>query len=76
VTQLEKSRYVSFALQTGRKNIMYKNASKFDHCNLTNVKLYLNSEFYNDPNLDFNKDKYAILYDMYTYFAKSYYGLS
>jgi len=37
----------------------------FDHCNLTNVKLYLNSEFYpyDDLNLNFNKRRAAILYD-------------
>ncbi|XP_024874032.1 uncharacterized protein LOC112456000 [Temnothorax curvispinosus] len=54
-TQLEKPRYVIFALQTGRKNIMSQNVSVFDACNLTNVKLYLNSEFYpyDDMNLDF-----------------------
>ncbi|XP_024868963.1 uncharacterized protein LOC112452793, partial [Temnothorax curvispinosus] len=54
-TQLEKPRYVIFALQTGRKNIMSQNVSVFDDCNLTNVKLYLNSEFYpyDDMNLDF-----------------------
>ncbi|XP_011858352.1 PREDICTED: uncharacterized protein LOC105555914 [Vollenhovia emeryi] len=56
-TQLEKPRYVIFALQTGRKNIMSEDASVFDDCNLTNVKLYLNSEFYpyDDLNLDFKK---------------------
>ncbi|XP_071642932.1 uncharacterized protein [Temnothorax longispinosus] len=55
-TQLEKPRYVIFALQTGRKNIMSQNVSVFDDCNLTNVKLYLNSEFYpyDDMNLDFD----------------------
>jgi len=39
----------------------------FDHCNLTNVKLYLNFEFYlyDDLNLDFNKRRVAILYDMF-----------
>ncbi|XP_011858239.1 PREDICTED: uncharacterized protein LOC105555809 [Vollenhovia emeryi] len=75
-TQLEKPRYVIFALQTGRKNIMSEDASVFDDCNLTNVKLYLNSEFYpyDDPNLDFKKNKYAILFDMYARFRKAYYG--
>jgi len=37
---------VIFALQTDRKNIMYKNASEVVHCNLINIKLYLNFEFY------------------------------
>ncbi|CAL1680804.1 unnamed protein product [Lasius platythorax] len=45
-TQLEKPRYVVFALQTGRKNVMFEDTSRFDDCKLTNVKLYLNSECY------------------------------
>ncbi|XP_043262524.1 uncharacterized protein LOC122403218 [Colletes gigas] len=75
-TQLEKPRYVIFALQTGRKNIMSQDASNFDACNLTNVKLYLNSDFYpyDDLNLDFDKNRYAILFDMYARFRKAYYG--
>jgi len=75
-TQLEKPRYVIFALQTGRKNIMSRDVSVFDDCNLTNVKLYLNSEFYpyDDLNIDFGKNRYAILFDMYARFRKAYYG--
>ncbi|RLU15429.1 hypothetical protein DMN91_012423 [Ooceraea biroi] len=65
-TQLEKPRYVIFALQTGRKNNITRSITRFDDCKLTNVKLYLNSEFYpyDDLNLDFNKKRYAILYDI------------
>ncbi|XP_026829831.1 uncharacterized protein LOC113563038 [Ooceraea biroi] len=75
-TQLEKPRYVIFALQTGRKNNITRAITRFDACKLTNVKLYLNSEFYpyDDLNLDFGKKRYAILYDMYVRFYKSYYG--
>ncbi|XP_071571329.1 uncharacterized protein [Temnothorax nylanderi] len=75
-TQLEKPRYVVFALQTGRKNVMSADTSRFDDCNLTNVKLYLNSEvyLYDDLNLDFDKHRWAILYDMYARFCKGYYG--
>ncbi|XP_071649915.1 uncharacterized protein [Temnothorax longispinosus] len=63
-TQLEKPRYVVFALQTGRKNVMSADTSRFDDCKLTNVKLYLNSEVYpyDDLNLDFGKHRWAILY--------------
>jgi len=52
-TQLEKPQYVIFVLQVGRKNIMSENTSRFDHCKLNNVKLYLNSERYpyDDMNL-------------------------
>lgn len=75
-TQLEKPRYVIFALQLGRKNNILLDTSVFDDCRLINVKLYLNSEFYpyDDLNLDFGKNKYAILYDMYARFRKAYYG--
>jgi len=62
VTQLEKPQYVIFALQTGRKNIMSRDASVFDDFNLTNAKLYLNSEFYpyDDLNVDFGKNRYPV----------------
>ncbi|XP_071652197.1 uncharacterized protein [Temnothorax longispinosus] len=62
--QLEKPRYVIFALQTGRRNKVAGDASKFDHCALANVKLYLNSEFYpyDDVNVDFESDKFAVCY--------------
>ncbi|XP_076247559.1 uncharacterized protein LOC143187318 [Calliopsis andreniformis] len=50
-TQLEKPRYVIFALQT---------------------------EFYpyDDLNIDFIRNKYALLYNMYIHFSKTYYGCS
>ena len=74
--QLEKPRYVIFALQTGRKNNMLEDMSQFDHCNLTNVKLYLDSESYpyEDMNLDFGKNRWTVLYDMYARFCKTYLG--
>ncbi|XP_036146553.1 uncharacterized protein LOC118646845 [Monomorium pharaonis] len=75
-TQLEKPRYVVFALQASRKNIMSENMSRFDHCKLINAKLYLNSECYpyDDLNLDFDKNKWSILYETYAHFCKNYYG--
>ena len=44
-TQLEKPRYVIFALQIGWKNIISQDVRVFDY-NLSNVKFYLNSAFY------------------------------
>ncbi|KAL6416838.1 hypothetical protein ACFW04_013144 [Cataglyphis niger] len=75
-TQLEKPRYVIFALQSGRRNVLPQDPSIFDNCKLTNVKLYLNSDFYpyDDMNLNFEKNKIAVLYDMYSKFRKTYYG--
>lgn len=74
-TQLEKPRYIIIALQTARKNYLNKDASKFDHCDVSNVKVYLNSEAYprEDLNLKFNLNQYAILYEMYSKFQQSYY---
>ena len=76
-TQLEKPRYVIFALQISRKNIMSRDGSVFDDCNLSNMKLYLNSAFYpyNDLNQNFGKKRYAVLFDMYARFGRAYYGI-
>ncbi|XP_029670935.1 uncharacterized protein LOC115240106 [Formica exsecta] len=75
-TQLEKPRYVIFVLQSGKKNVLSEEPSLFDDCKLTNVKLYLNSDFhpYDDMNLDFDKHKVAVLYDMHSKFRRTYYG--
>ncbi|XP_044585008.1 uncharacterized protein LOC123265351 [Cotesia glomerata] len=75
-TQLEKPRYVVLGFQTARKNDARKDASKFDHCNLRNIKLFLNSHSYpySDLNLDIPHNQYALLYHMYTDFQTSYYN--
>lgn len=75
-SQLEKPRYVMLAFQTNRKNKTDKNASRFDHCNITDVKLYLNSQCYpyGNLNLDMSQNQYALLYDMYANFQATYYG--
>lgn len=75
-TQLEKPRYVIFALQTGKRNEITQNAGTFNHCNITNVKLFLNSQFfpYDNLNVSFTKKRYSLLYDMYARFQTSYYG--
>lgn len=75
-TQLEKPRFVIFALQISRKDDKTKDYSRFDHSQLKDVKLYLNSEVfpYDDMNLGFSLNRFALLYTMYTSFQKSYYG--
>ncbi|XP_015123710.1 uncharacterized protein LOC107045840 [Diachasma alloeum] len=74
-TQLEKPRYVIVGFQTARKNEATKNASVFDHCNIREIKLFLNSQSYpyGDLNLDIAHNQSALLYDMYTNFQTSYY---
>jgi hypothetical protein len=74
-TQLEKPRFIIFALQTNRENDKTKDISNFDHCNLTDIKVHLNSETYpyEDLNTNFHVNKIATLYNMYCNFQKSYY---
>lgn len=74
--QLEKPRFVILAFQTKRKSEVGVNASNFDHCNISNVKLFLNSQCYPYGNLNLNitQNQYAILYDMYANFQNAYYG--
>ncbi|XP_044013982.1 uncharacterized protein LOC122856368 [Aphidius gifuensis] len=75
-TQLEKPYYVILAFQTNRKNVWHADAARFDHCNITNVKLYLNSQIfpYRNLNLDIPKNQFSLLYDMNENFSESYYG--
>ncbi|XP_014296962.1 uncharacterized protein LOC106693512 [Microplitis demolitor] len=44
--QLEKPRFGILGFQTARKNDATKNASVFDHCNIRDIKLFLNSQSY------------------------------
>ena len=74
--QLEKPRYVIFAMQTNKKNNILANAGHFETCNITNAKVFLNAQFfpYDNINVSFDKNRYSILYDMYSRFQQSYYG--
>lgn len=77
-SQLEKPRYVVLGLQTDRKMSKTKDISRFDHCHITNVKLFLNSQYfpYDSLNLKFDQGNYSILYEMYANFRQSYYNTS
>lgn len=70
-SQLEKPRYVVFALQTARKNMQGVDNGKFDLCGLNNVKLFLNSQFYPYDNLLGNT---CLMYEMFADFQNAYYG--
>jgi len=74
--KLETPRYIIFAFQNNRKNTLGQTASEFDNCNLTTAKLYLNGiPFpYDNIHVDFPKNHYPILYNMYARFQSSYYG--
>ncbi|XP_066599930.1 uncharacterized protein [Prorops nasuta] len=76
-TQLEKPRFIILALQTNRKDQISNQSHIFDHCNISNARLYLNSESYpyDNLNIDFDKNNYSLLYLMYSKFKSVYYGL-
>ena len=75
---LERPRYIILGFQTSRRNVMNAAADEFDHCNMRNIKIYLNSESYpyNDLQLNITNDDYALLYHMYSQYQVSYYGNS
>lgn len=74
-TQMEKPRYIILTFSTKRMGVINKDSSKFDHCHLVNVKAYLNSKSYpyDDLHIDYEKCFYALPYQMFLDFKKSYY---
>ncbi|XP_023289395.1 uncharacterized protein LOC111674201 [Orussus abietinus] len=74
--QLEKSQYVTLRFQTSRKSKKNKHASHFDHCNVGDVKLFLNAQcyLYGNLNLNISRTQFALLYEMYANFQAAYYG--
>lgn len=74
-SSLSTPRYILFAFQTNRNNQITQDKSRYDHCDLSDLKVYLNSECYpyENLNVNFNDDQYAILYDMYCRFQETYY---
>lgn len=74
-TQLETPRFIILGLQTDRKNNSSKDMSRFDRCDISNVRVYLNSERYpyDNLNINFSSNHFATLYEMYSNFQQSYY---
>lgn len=72
---LQKPRYVIFGMQTNRNGVINRDSTAFDHCNMSQVKLYLNSECYPYENMTVNflQNQTALLYDAYSKFRESYY---
>ena len=60
-TSSERPRYVIVGFQTNKDGDQEKNPAVFDHCDLKNMYVTLNSERYPavDYNLDFNNNKYS-----------------
>lgn len=73
-TQMSKPRFVFVVFQTN-KQIVSANSSTFDHCNISDVKLYMNSEYYpyDNYNSDFPNGNYQELYNALLQIQASYY---
>lgn len=73
--QINTPRYVVVAFQTNRNNVITANKSQFDHCDLSDLKVFLNSECYpyESLNINFTNEQFAVLYDMYVRFQRTYY---
>lgn len=74
-SHLNKPRYVIVGLQTNRNNNPALNAAVFDHCDVSDVKLFLNSESYpyDSMNLNFERNNYVQAYMNFVNFQDSYY---
>ena len=74
-SSLNTPRYIIVAFQTNRNNRLAADKSRYDHCDLNNLKVYLNSECYpyENLNVNFTNNQYAVLYDMYCRFQETYY---
>ena len=66
--------YLNYLCSADRMKVerMSRNVSVFDDCNLSNVKCISKIRILSDLNLDFDKKKYAVLFDTYARFRKAY----
>src|SRR5262249_9646440 len=78
VSGLEKPRWIIAAFQTDKINSQKQNPAIFDHVNLTNAHVVLNSERYpiNDMICNYISNDYSVYYEMFDNFKKKYYGFN
>lgn len=74
-TQVRKPRYVIVAFQTNRNSVV-NDSSEFDHCNISNIKLYLNNQRYpyDDLNLAITEKHFHELYYTMQNIQQTYYN--
>lgn len=75
-TQVTKPRYVVVAFQTNRNNVPNADPTVFDHCNVTNMRLYMNNERYpyDDMSLGFTEGDYCELFKVLGNIQHGYYN--
>lgn len=74
-TSLNKPRYIIVGFQTNRNNVATASSSQFDHCNVSDIKLFLNNDVFPYNNLDtnFGDSNYQELYASLLHIQLSYY---
>lgn len=73
-TQISKPRFVFVVLQTN-KQLVNVNSELFDHCNIRDIRLYLNNEYfpYDSITSDFTNGNYSELFRSFCAIQKAYY---
>jgi hypothetical protein len=76
-TAPEQPRYVVVGLQTDKFGNQERNAALFDHCNVTNMSVVLNSTKYPslDANANFAKHQFVPFYKYMAEFTQKYHGM-
>ena len=74
MSHLEKPRYIIITFQINRKNRYGESINQYDHVNVADIKVYLNSEVFPHGSMNLESNKYAQAYKMYCDFQQSYYG--
>lgn len=76
--QLSKPRYVVVGFQTNRNYVVNNDIARFDNCNISDVKLYMNNERYpyDNLNLNFGENSFHELYHSFLKIQHSYYNNS
>lgn len=75
VSHVNRPRFIVVGFQTNRNAVATVDASLFDSCTISQLRLHLNSQIfpYNMNDIDIEGAQYSELYDMYTRIQQSYY---
>jgi len=73
---IEKPRWIIFGFQTDKLLNQERNPAVFDHCNLKDVTVRLNTKRYpkNDLNINFASGQISVVCDNFDNFKKNFYG--
>ena len=76
-TAPEKPCYIVIGLQTGKTDNQEQNPATFNHCNVKNMYVVLNTTRYPEMDMltDFTKMQYTQAYKSFDDFASKYYGI-